>query len=351
MAPTKRPRPRTSSIKATVLSGSLKDIRAAKKSWTKRLLKKQVMPASRAHTIALTPNLNLNLMGVGIGEKISDGRRTGVLAVKFLVRTKYHPRHIGKKHLLPKTIAGILTDVEEVGLFRRLAIASPVDTPNPQTRVRPAQPGCSVGFADPANLSFTAGTFGALVKDANGAYILSNNHVLADENQIGAGSAIFQPGLLDDGNPGSDTIAQLKQFIPLTSAGPNKVDCAIAAVTSLSDVSNSILHIGPPKGIGDAQADMIVHKFGRATGYTVGRISSIDADVHVQFETGRFTFGGQIVVEGLDSQPFSDSGDSGALVLERGTNIAVGLLFGGSESHSLANHIGDVLSALSVTLA
>jgi len=38
-----------------------------------------------------------------------------------------------------------------------------------------------------------AGTFGALVTDAAGAYILSNNHVLADEGQLPIGSPIFQP--------------------------------------------------------------------------------------------------------------------------------------------------------------
>jgi hypothetical protein len=350
MTRTKRSRPRVSEKGTTTLPGSLKGVRAAKKSWAAYLLKKKGMPAPRVDT-ALTPNLGLNLMGVGIGEKISDGRRTGVLSVKFLVRAKYHQRHIGRKHLLPKSIGGIPTDIEEVGLFRRLAINSPADTPNPQTRLRPAQPGCSVGFADPSNLIFTAGTFGALVKDAKGVYILGNNHVLADENQLGPGALIFQPGLLDDDNPASDLIAELKQFIPLQSGAYNKVDCAIATVDSVGDVSNSILHIGPPKGTTAAATDMIVHKFGRSTGYTVGRISSIEADATVQFQTGSFTFQNQIVIEGLDSQPFSDSGDSGSLILDRSTNAAVGLLFGGSGSHSLANHIDDVLAALSVTLA
>jgi hypothetical protein len=96
---------------------------------------------------------------------------------------------------------------------------------------------------------------------------------------------------------------------------------------------------------------MTVQKFGRTAGYTAGQITSIDTDVTVQYETGNFTFGGQIVVVGLDGQAFSGAGDSGSLIVERNTNLAVGLLFAGSSSHTLANHITGVLAALNVTLA
>jgi hypothetical protein len=116
-------------------------------------------------------------------------------------------------------------------------------------------------------------------------------------------------------------------------------------------VSNAILQIGPPRGAGAAAIDMTVQKFGRTAGYTAGQITSIDTDVTVQYETGNFTFGGQIVVVGLDGQAFSGAGDSGSLIVERNTNLAVGLLFAGSSSHTLANHITGVLAALNVTLA
>lgn len=330
----------------------LNDIRAARKEWSGRLLKKRVMPASRALTAAITPDPALNLMGVGIGEKVVDGLRTGIMAVKFLVRAKFNERHIARKHMLPKSISGIPVDVEEVGLFRRFAApAAAPAAPDPRTRIRPAQPGCSIGFADPAGKFVMAGTFGALVKAGGNTFILSNNHVLADEGQLSAGAAIFQPGLLDNGNPATDQIAQLTRFIPLQPGVSNQVDCAIAAVGKPADVTNAILQIGPPNGAGAAQIDMTVHKFGRTTGYTAGQISSIDTDVTVQYETGNFTFGGQIIVLGLDGQAFSDAGDSGSLILERNTNMAVALLFAGSTTHTIANHIEDVLSALNVTLA
>jgi hypothetical protein len=326
---------------------NLSALRAAKQEYSKRLLARPTMPAARALTSAISPDPDLNLVGVGVGEKLVDGRRTGVMAVKFLVRAKYHESHMSEEHLLPKSIDGVPVDVEEVGLFR--AFAAPAL--DPRSRMRPAQPGCSVGFADPDGQFTMAGTFGALVQDANGVYILSNNHVLADEGQLPIGSAIFQPGLLDGGDPNTDQIAQLTNFVALQAGVLNSVDCAVAAVGNPADVSNSILQIGPPQGAGAATIDMTVQKFGRTTGYSAGQITSIDTDVTVQYETGNFSFGGQIIVVGLDGQAFSGAGDSGSLIVERTTNLAVGLLFAGSASHTIANHITDVLAALNVTLA
>ena len=334
----------------------IRDIQAAKHEWSQRLLRRPSMPALRRLTSAITPDPEHNLVGVGIGEKIVAGQHTGVMAVKFLVRAKYHESHISRSHLLPKSISGVPADVEQVGLFRRFAAAPSYPpmaavTPNPRTKIRPAQPGSSVGFADPSNQFPLAGTFGALVNGPLGTCILSNNHVLADEGLLPLNSPIFQPGLLDGGNTATDQVAHLSTFIPLQSGVTNSVDCALAKVVNPADVSNEILQIGAPQGVAPAQIDMTVHKFGRTTQYTAGQVTSIDTDVSVQYDTGTLTFGGQIIVVGLQNQPFSGAGDSGSLILERGSNAAVGLLFAGSDSHTIANHIQDVLAALNATLA
>lgn len=346
----------------------LQDLRAAKTEWSNRLLQAPrieaarrgipKMEAARALTAAVNPTPSQNVVGVGVGEKITDGRHTGSLAVKFFVRLKYGEAELDSKSLLPKTIDGLPVDVEESGLFRRFRVAAvrrkvhgvgPM--PNPRVKIRPAQPGCSVGFRDPNNQFVMAGTFGALVTDKTSPYILSNNHVLADENRLPVGSPIFQPGLLDGGDPTTDQIAELTRAVLLQATVTNKVDCAIAKALKASLVSKEILYIGAPQGTVDAHLDMVVHKFGRTTSYRVGRVTSIDTDVTVQYETGNFTFGEQIIVVGLDGHPFSDAGDSGSLILERASNRATGLLFAGSRSHTIANHIGDVLQALNVTLS
>src|SRR5437899_11173374 len=75
-----------------------------------------------------------------------------------------------------------------------------------------------------------AGTFGAVVAAGSVRYILSNNHVLADENSLPIGSAIFPPGLLDHGKVSTDQIARLTPFVPLKAGAANVVDAALAAV-------------------------------------------------------------------------------------------------------------------------
>jgi hypothetical protein len=346
--------------------GKWTDIRAAKNELAKRFIHTPraealrrgttaMLASARAMTAAINPSPTGNVVGVGIGEKVSDGNQTGALAVKLLVRLKYPQSHLDSKDLLPKEINGIPTDVEEVGTFRRFQMAQPkrkpIGMPNPRTKIRPAQPGCSIGFQDPNNQIVMAGTFGAVVKDRSGSYILSNNHVLADENRLQNGAAIFQPGLLDNGNLATDQIAALTKFITLDIQQPNTVDCAIAKATNQSLISSDILYIGAPQGAADAAIDMSVHKFGRTTGYTVGLVTSVDTDVTVQYDIGILTFTGQIIVVATGTKSFSDAGDSGSLILQRGTNKAIALLFAGSKSHTIANHIGDVLKALNVTLA
>ena len=103
----------------------------------------------------------------------------------------------------------------------------------------------------------------------------------------------------------------------------------------------------PPGGL----HERTVHKFGRTSGYSVGRISSIDTDVKLPYDIGTLTFESKILIVGLNGAAFSAPGDSGSLILERPSNQAVALLFAGSSTHTIANHIGDVLKALKVKLA
>ena len=196
-----------------------------------------------------------------------------------------------------------------------------------------------------------AGTLGAIVERGGVFYLLSNNHVLADEGQLAAGAPIYQPGLLDGGNAATDQVATLTQFVPLLAAG-NTVDAALAqadgpALVSRKFVSGVTLKSVTPL---DATVNLAVHKMGRTTGYTRGTIEDVSADVKVGYDTGEYTFSNQIIINGLGSQAFSDSGDSGSLIVARTSGRATGLLFAGSTSYTIANHIGAVLTALGVAL-
>ncbi|MGH7215281.1 MAG: hypothetical protein ACREIT_11010 [Tepidisphaeraceae bacterium] len=314
-----------------------------------------------------------NVVGVGIDEKYVAGIPTGVPVVKFLVRSKVGPSALSRREMLPTKVDGFETDVEETGPIvpqaktrrqRTTGGASAAAIPNPRTRMRPAQPGSSIGFREPNDAFLMAGTFGLLVKDTRGKkYILSNNHVIAYENglrtdgtrrtALRADAPIFQPGLLDRGDIDTDKIAELTRWVNLRAdREDNAVDGAIAILTPQSAANRNILFIGAPSGTADARRDMVVHKFGRTTSYRAGRVSSVSFDVLVPYEVGDVMFADQIAIRGLNGQRFSDSGDSGSGILERDTNAVVGLLFAGATNGSLtfANHISDVFQRLRVKL-
>ena len=337
---------------SAVIAGSTASPRRAGRGLTADLLAAKAMMVARYLDIerpravpfgaaaAPSPRPEHNVVGVALGEKISENQPTGVASVRLLVRRKYPKNVMSLDEMLPTHVQGIPVDVQEVGEVRPL-----VDLPDPCLAYTPARPGCSVGFDAPM-----AGTFGARVVGPDGRrYILSNNHVLADLGRLPAGAPIFQAGLLDLAPTASRRqIARLARWSDF-NAVPLLLDCAIAEEISQGNLAGEILHVGLPAGVGQAAEDMIVHKYGRTTRYTVGRVTSIAATIEIPYVTGLYRFDDQIQIEGVGTA-FAAAGDSGSLIVERQSATAVGLLFGGSEVAVFANHIGDVLTAMRVTL-
>src|SRR5437879_8213677 len=128
--------------------------------------------------------------------------------------------------LVPAAIRGVPTDVVETG---RVKASSMSPAPTPRDRFRPIRPGSSIGPPPMGNM-VEAGTLGAIVKSGGAQYILSNNHVLANEDKLPVGTSIFQPALLDKGNQTTDKVAYLSKTILLSPKGNNSVDCAIAVI-------------------------------------------------------------------------------------------------------------------------
>ncbi|MFZ1991092.1 MAG: hypothetical protein WAW96_15130 [Alphaproteobacteria bacterium] len=288
-----------------------------------------------------------NVVGVGIGYKMVEGKVTSRRCVRFYVEKKLPKEAIPRAFLLPKKIRGVGTDVVETGRFRAFAGLKE------RQFMRPAHPGCSVGFAfTGAKAGYVmAGTFGAVVESAGKRFILSNNHVLANENALKAGAPIFQPGLLDSGT--KNQIAKLSKFVKLKAKGFNTVDCAIAEVLKPNLIDPAVLpKVGALKSGAPVTAaeGMAVEKDGRTTGYTQGKITDVNATVKIDYDLGTLTFEDQIVIIGNNGGAFSDAGDSGSLIVDCKTKQPVGLLFAGSKSDTIANHIGDVLSELKVSI-
>jgi hypothetical protein len=224
-------------------------------------------------------------------------------------------------------------------------------------RQRPLRIGNSVGHHE-----ITAGTLGCFVQTRGGTpAMVSNNHVLANENQGLIGDAIVQPAPLDGGDEDRDRVASLSSFEPLQLDEPNLVDCAVAGLDEGVDFEAATLldDIGPA-GSGDVieAGRNEVEKLGRTTGRTRGRISAFEIDnLTVSYDMGVLRFDDQIEVETAEEGPFSLGGDSGSLVYGAETGLAFGLLFAGSDQGgpnglglSYLNPLGTVLSELDVEL-
>ncbi|MEX2016798.1 MAG: carboxypeptidase regulatory-like domain-containing protein, partial [Candidatus Hydrogenedentales bacterium] len=222
---------------------------------------------------------------------------------------------------------------------------------------------------DRSSLYCCSGTLGALVEDATGRqYILSNNHVLARFNQAVPGEDVNHPGQIDQACGQDGVIADFSTFVPIqTRQGRNFplnfVDAAIAEVRSGAVSSDgALLDVGLNSGKSVAAfLNQAVQKSGRTTGHTTGKVIALDVTVDVGYSeecgssaTKTARFSDQIRI---GNSAFSAGGDSGSLILEHGTADAetglpraVGLLFAGNSTSTLANPIDLVLSSLNVSL-
>lgn len=251
-------------------------------------------------------------------------------------------------------VRGIPDHVENVPVERVVTgLIMAGDVNNPTTRERPAPNGFSIGHPD-----ITAGTFGALVRDADDVcYALSNNHVLANSNDAQIGDSALQPGPFDGGSDPSDAIGELADFQPISFSSNNQMDAAIAELFDAANATGSTpgsAYGAPGASPTSASLGMSVQKFGRTTGHTVGQVAETNVTVSVCYVAfGPFcqqaaTFVNQFTVT---DGSFSDGGDSGSLIVtNNGSKNPVGLLFAGSSTRTIANPIGPVFSRFGVAI-
>lgn len=283
-----------------------------------------------------------NIIGIGISEKICKRKKTGKTGLIFYVEKKIDLKDIDPQDLIPKSFPQmenaaklIVTDVIEIGKI----------VPQANIEDKQIKPGFSIGHAKSGN-----GTLGAWVTDGKNYYLLSNSHVIAKNGTAHTGDSIIYPGIDNGGKVPENVIAKLaafKKFIK-TEKFINEVDCAMAKPVKarIKDVTALIKGIGLPTGVTTAKRGMRVMKVGSATDKTTSKI--IDADFHLKLQYGTLGIIGfrhQIL-----SKAFTESGDSGALVIDVKTKKAVGLHFAGSPKGSVCNPIQKVLDTLKVKL-
>ena len=283
-----------------------------------------------------------NIVGIGISEKISKRKKTGKISMTFYVEKKIDLKYILPKDLIPEyfpellnSTKKIITDVVEIG---KIVLQENITA-------KKIQPGNSIGHASGGN-----GTLGAIVTDGKTNFLLSNSHVLAMNGLAKKGDLIIYPGADDGGTVAQNAVARLhdfKKFIK-TAKFVNEVDCAIAKPFEerKNDVLALIKGIGLPTGVITAKRGMKVTKAGGATHKTTSTI--IDADFHLKLDYG--TLGEIGFTHQILSKSFTESGDSGALVIDVKTRKAVGLHFAGGPKGSVCNPIQKVLDTLKVKL-
>lgn len=213
-------------------------------------------------------------------------------------------------------------------------------------RARPLTSGASIGHP-----KITAGTLGCFIETGGGMCLLSNNHVLADEDRARKGDPIVQPAPYDGGTVPADVIGTLDDVEPLAVGAPNTMDAATAVLADAVGFDPVLAGVGTLAGVTDVDGTERVAKIGRTTGLTHGRIVRIEAETVIEYEKGNVRFDGTIHVEG-DGALFTNGGDSGSLVFtDTASPEAIGLHFAGLENgRSVIAPISPILERFGGTL-
>ena len=292
------------------------------------------------------------VQGTAVGKKMVNGKQTDDDAILVFVQKKYSPRSISSANILtkystedliPNKIDGIPTDVIEVGNIKKQARAQK----GFRHPVRPIRPGFSVGHAN-----VTCGTIGGIFRDKNNNIVLlSNNHVIANENNAKSGDLIYQPGRTDSKKSFKNKgwpepvhklpyIGTLSKFVKI-KANNNTQDSAIAIIHPKL-IEENMLNLKYPlinkklTGFNVPKVGMEVQKFGRTTGHTKGKIIGLNATFSIEYDFGLAKFNKCVVLSAM-----SAGGDSGSII-QTMDNKAVALLFAGSPKVTIANPIDVV---------
>jgi hypothetical protein len=319
-----------------------------------------------------------NVIAVGIGLKESKGKFTEEISYRIFVSKKKSESTLKAGEIIPPAFNGIKTDV-----LNPLIITDDSDVCGVERRTtakeRPIMAG--IAISTDSDSYGTLGWFGKLNSD-NTPILLTNKHVLYDStNSTDSGKLKVAQSYLGEVTKccccecGSDdaigeAIIGIRDISP---ASDTSVDCAIAKINTdiassmkLEITNASTTQVLKVKGTEAAQVGDNVRKIGARSGFTKGVVVHL-GDLATTAATD--PNGGTIVIrqgqvliipandetyevkEGTCKKAFSNSGDSGAVVLNDNDKI-IALNWGGdrttnSVAISVANNISNVLSKLS----
>jgi LPS sulfotransferase NodH len=326
------------------VTGDLEWFAEAMSRLSVELLQRRTAPTSRASS-PFHPAVNV--VGVGVGERVVGGRATGTPAIQLLVARKADLADLARGEVLPTVVDGIPTDVVEVGVLHALhgAAQPPAGTGAPRAR--------GVAVRRDTGLSpAPRGTVGAVVHAGSQPLLLTTRGVFATAGRCDKDlPAMVRP---DDGEGQGENA---ERWVPLGALARTLPFCPVSSVDgAVTTIDLPLLgqdwfrRLDCVQGSGTSVVGSVVHKVGAESGYTTGLVVGVTADVVVRYDDGPRVLGGQILVRSLDPDPFALPGDSGALLVEQRTGLAVGMIVAGSGRICVANHLDDVLDGLGVAL-
>ncbi len=287
-----------------------------------------------------------NILGFGVGPKITQGSRSDVCLV-FFVRRKLPKSRLRDLVKVPKYLSldtlgmRVLTDVQEWG--------------GPPVAHGSLSSGASIG-----DLAGNSGTMTLAVQDSStgNPLILGCSHVLARCGAAQPGDQVESPAD-PSSNPRPNVVGRLVRFTAIDpQSSDNEVDAAVAKPNDGVLPLNNIPGIGSVSGIrdltleGDSVIGLKVQKFGAATGLQTGTITNI----HVSTSIVYHQLSGDPSVDFIELVEYdgvSKEGDSGAAVLDT-TNPpnVVGMHIAGRPdgTASLFTHIQYVFDGMQVNI-
>jgi hypothetical protein len=294
----------------------------------------------------------LNVLGSGIGQKMTGGKPAGEPAVIVFVERKLSKSAIPTQTRIPVRIAGVATDVVAVGRVRAAGDQQPDSARtcllNPKGRQpRPVPGGVSIG-----TVFESAGTLGYVVNVAGeeGQFVLSNYHVLANLDDADQITEVFQPGRGDGNLRPADRIATLAFKVPLRFGQvPNRVDAALARISN-GAAQPFLCGIGAIRGTSSVFAESAVYTFGKESGYSAGVVKAAEVGIVVNYGQRTALFTNQLAIEATtQGRSLCKHGDSGALLVNK-ERKACGLVFAVANQGRItfANPIEAVVDRLGV---
>ena len=271
--------------------------------------------------------------------KIVGGVETPELAIRIYVKRKLPLAELAPDGVIPLEIEGVKTDVVEVGELRALG-------EDPKKHYRPAPAGCSAIYE--GGTACSIGFFAHDNRDGE-IVIIANNHCTCGSNKLKLGHPYVQPSPYDGA---AKKLGALKRFVPIVfeeftckyrqlitrTLNPffksvyNKVDLGLISVDP-DDIKLEILNIGEVRGKRRGVVGEKMMKMGRTTGFTKDGVL-VDNDYYgdVGYSRGTASFGPCALIS---KHKFSQGGDSSSAVLCQSDKFFSGLLFAGSDSHTL----------------